>query len=93
MPKADQWGSMCDKISRIDQNVVQYGMRSQFHNVFATLMFPDSSGLPSPSSILNEKTHSGGKVHRNCYSCFSILNRPEPPPSSLKIKVKNIVKL
>ncbi len=58
-------------------------LRSQFHNFFSNLIFKDSSDLPPPPpfSILNEKTRSRRKLYRNWYTCFSILNWPEPPPS------------
>ncbi len=43
-------------------------MRSQFHNVFSNLIFKDSSDPRPPSSILNKKIRSSGKVYRKCYT-------------------------
>ncbi len=53
-------------IGKKHARVVRVEIYSQFHNVYTTLIFKDSSDPPPPYSILNEKTRSHGKFYRNC---------------------------
>ncbi len=65
--------------------MIKYGWdKVTISQCFFKLNFKGSSTPPAPSSILNEKTRSHGKLYRNCYMCFSMLNWPEPPPPILK---------
>ncbi len=70
------------------------GLDHNFTMFYQLKLFRRAQTPHPPSPILNEKTRFCGKTYWNCYTCFSILKWPDPPPPILKdLGWKNIVKL
>ena len=74
---------------------LRWGLDHNFIMFFQPTFFRIAQ-TPNPLLFLKWEITVSRKMYWNCYSCFSILKWPEPPPPILKDldwKTKNIVKL